>query len=201
MALIKCPDCGRDISDAAPVCLGCGRPIAAQGGVLPVAQPPEKKKSSPLAIGCLAVLVAFVALWVIGKIMSGGSSDRSVGTSLLTGSKETQAPTGPMLELIKSHWYTEYGYAIYEGQVKNISSQPLKNVEAVATFYDSNGQFITSSDALIDYNPILPGQISPFKVMKTENPAMKKASVEFKYLSGGSILYRDAEVTKPNKKK
>lgn len=26
MALIKCPDCGRDVSDVAPSCLGCGRP-------------------------------------------------------------------------------------------------------------------------------------------------------------------------------
>lgn len=29
MALIKCVDCGRDVSDAAPACPGCGRPIGA----------------------------------------------------------------------------------------------------------------------------------------------------------------------------
>jgi DNA-directed RNA polymerase subunit N (RpoN/RPB10) len=29
MALIKCADCGREVSDAASTCLGCGRPIAA----------------------------------------------------------------------------------------------------------------------------------------------------------------------------
>lgn len=27
MALITCPDCQRQISDAAPACLGCGRPM------------------------------------------------------------------------------------------------------------------------------------------------------------------------------
>lgn len=27
MALIKCPDCGKDISDMAPACIHCGRPI------------------------------------------------------------------------------------------------------------------------------------------------------------------------------
>jgi hypothetical protein len=26
MALVRCPDCGREISDAAPACVGCGRP-------------------------------------------------------------------------------------------------------------------------------------------------------------------------------
>ena len=35
MALVKCPDCGRDISDQAPACIGCGRPLAA------FASPPE----------------------------------------------------------------------------------------------------------------------------------------------------------------
>ena len=28
MALVKCPDCGRDISDLAPACVNCGRPMA-----------------------------------------------------------------------------------------------------------------------------------------------------------------------------
>ncbi|HEX8393041.1 MAG TPA: hypothetical protein VF665_11835 [Longimicrobium sp.] len=29
MALITCPDCGNSVSDAAPACIHCGRPIAA----------------------------------------------------------------------------------------------------------------------------------------------------------------------------
>ena len=28
MALIKCPDCGKEVSDKAPACPNCGRPIA-----------------------------------------------------------------------------------------------------------------------------------------------------------------------------
>lgn len=28
MPLIKCPDCSREISDQAPSCIGCGRPMA-----------------------------------------------------------------------------------------------------------------------------------------------------------------------------
>jgi len=38
VALIKCPDCGRDVSDLAPVCLGCGRPIAGALSQPPAAQ-------------------------------------------------------------------------------------------------------------------------------------------------------------------
>ena len=91
------------------------------------------------------------------------------------------------LELLNTSWSENYGYATYEGQVKNISSLKLENIQAVVTWYDGNGNMITSSSAMIEYNPILPGQASPFKVMKTYNPAMQKAGVEFSHLMGGTI--------------
>jgi len=94
--------------------------------------------------------------------------------------------------LINYTWQIDHGYAILEGQVKNVSDLPLKNVEAVGSFYDAKGGFITSSESLISYNPVLPGQTSPFKVMATENPVMKKAGVEFKKLIGGTIAFRIA---------
>jgi hypothetical protein len=75
--------------------------------------------------------------------------------------------------------------------VRNISDQPLRNVTAVATWMDNNGQFITSDNALIDYNPILPDQTSPFKTMSTTNPAMQRYRVEFKELMGGPIEMED----------
>lgn len=31
MAMIKCPECGRDISDAASACPGCGAPVRKAG--------------------------------------------------------------------------------------------------------------------------------------------------------------------------
>jgi hypothetical protein len=104
------------------------------------------------------------------------------------------------LELLKYTWHIEYGYAILEGQVKNISSEHLRNVNAAASFYDASGGFITSSHTLIDFNPVLPGQTSPFKVMTRQNPAMKKAGVEFKYLMGGTIPFREAESKRSTKR-
>jgi hypothetical protein len=94
----------------------------------------------------------------------------------------------PLL-LLSNKWRIEYGYAIMEGQVMNISGQRLENVEAVATFYDAKGEFVTSDNAVIDYNPILPGQKSSYKVTVACNPAMRKGGVEFKYLGGGSIPF------------
>lgn len=103
--------------------------------------------------------------------------------------EEAALRRGCDLELITWSLSTTAGgsYVEARGLVKNISDRSLRNVEAVANFYDKNGNFITSSSALIKFNPILAGQTSPFTVMETYNPAMKKASIQFKFLMGGTI--------------
>jgi hypothetical protein len=181
MALIKCPDCGKEVSDIAPSCPNCGRPSDTQHYNQVVSNSSEvygKKKSGKVWLIIIAIIFF---LWLIGRMCSPVSHDPT---------SDNSSDYSPKLELISSSWHTEYDYAIYEGRVKNISSQSLENVEAVASFFDNQGVFITSSSAIIEYNPILPGQISNFKVMKTLNPEMKKASIEFKSLLGGSIPHK-----------
>jgi hypothetical protein len=41
MPLINCPDCARQISDAAPVCLGCGRPMTRTASALEDSPPAD----------------------------------------------------------------------------------------------------------------------------------------------------------------
>ncbi len=36
MALIKCPDCGNEVSDKAPSCVKCGCPLATQNNEVSV---------------------------------------------------------------------------------------------------------------------------------------------------------------------
>jgi hypothetical protein len=43
MGLVTCPDCGKQISQLAPVCIGCGRPMAQSGSK----QPQEVPKTHP----------------------------------------------------------------------------------------------------------------------------------------------------------
>jgi hypothetical protein len=61
MALIHCRDCGRQVSDRAPTCPGCGGPIAATND-MPAAAP---KKRSKMKIGCGALIV-LLAIPVVG---------------------------------------------------------------------------------------------------------------------------------------
>lgn len=97
-------------------------------------------------------------------------------------------PTAPQLQVLdKEGVIGEHGFSQVEGRVKNLTGQSLRNVEAVVTWYTATGRFVTSDSAFIEFNPLLPGQISPFKVTTRTNPEMTSFSVEFKHLMGGTI--------------
>lgn len=168
MAEKKCPHCATMIPAEAKICPHC-----------------RKKQGTSMIVW---VIVGLIVLYAIGKIS--GTPQRS-SISDYSAQPAASAPAGPLLELQTWRWGENYSYATAEGSVKNISGRSLEHVTAVVQFYDKNGNFITSADALIDYNPILPNQISPFKVMATYNPEMKKAGVEFKYLMGGTIEHSE----------
>jgi zinc-ribbon domain len=61
MALIKCKECGNQISSDASACPNCGKPV---------------KKTSPAASGCLVVIIVIVVIAVVGQC-SGNSSTES----------------------------------------------------------------------------------------------------------------------------
>lgn len=69
MALTKCPDCGRDVSDAAPACPGCGRPIK-----------PPKDTEKKGGIGCGSLLVVMGILWLI--IILNSPRPQTVGSTI-----------------------------------------------------------------------------------------------------------------------
>ena len=86
MALINCPDCGKEVSDQAPACPGCGRPIASP----PVQPPPSapaapssKKKTSFAALGCLTILV-LGAIWLVSLVTPSKNRETSPPKSLQT---------------------------------------------------------------------------------------------------------------------
>jgi hypothetical protein len=73
MALIPCPDCGREISTQAPSCPHCGRPIVTGAPSPPRPSTAPTKKHTP-AITVLLIILGALALiggglWFLGWIM------------------------------------------------------------------------------------------------------------------------------------
>ncbi len=74
------------------------------------------------------------------------------------------ARSTPKLEVQNWKWdKASESYVQVVGDVKNISSNSLNGIFAVVHFYDKKGKLINSDATLIDYQPILSNQISPFK--------------------------------------
>ena len=179
MSLTTCKECGAQISTKADACPHCGA-----------------KRKKVTVIGCLGIIVlTFIVIGVIGTCASGpsGSTSNSPASAQVSTSTPAPAPDGPQLLLLDWNWHEESGFAIAEGQVKNVSSENLESVEAVVTYYTADKKFITTDSAIIEFNPILPGQTSAFKVMGTANPAMSSANVDFKKLMGGTISWKKKE--------
>ena len=101
------------------------------------------------------------------------------------------APASPLTLLSLRGSDTGAGFHTVEGQVRNTTDANLENVTAVVSWFTDDDTFITSDEALISYNPILPEQTSPFEVMTQTNPAMSRFRVEFKTLFGGTLRHED----------
>lgn len=75
MALIKCPECDKEISDKASVCPSCGCPIHKGGdenGSNLVVVKPKSKQLFLIVCVCIAILLAVVIGVVVGKKVKSG---------------------------------------------------------------------------------------------------------------------------------
>lgn len=72
MALLKCIDCGREVSDAAPACPGCGRPAYRLPPAYPPMQAGRGSGKGAVAIGAILCIVGF-PLVLMGQFTIGGA--------------------------------------------------------------------------------------------------------------------------------
>lgn len=91
MALLTCPDCQGKVSDAAPTCPHCGRPMKAA----PVA-PPRGKAVAPAkqTSGCAKVAAGFIGLIVL-LVIIGNNSDKPAQDKAPTAQPASGAAPAP----------------------------------------------------------------------------------------------------------
>jgi hypothetical protein len=179
----KCPFCAEESPEAAVVCRHCSRDLKSPASQAELVAPKkETRVFSWIVAGCFGLM--FIG-WL-------ASHANATPTSASPAPSAAAVPAPPQLEILSSRGYkSSDSYFSVEGQVKNVSSEPLKHVAVVATWFDRNDTFIRTNSALIDHDPILPGQTSPFKTISRSNPEMSKFSLEFKRLAGGTIRTED----------
>lgn len=63
-----------------------------------------------------------------------------------------------------SGYINDYGYFYVIGEVKNVGSTPVKDVNVTAVFYDLNGEIVALGYGITTIDTILPGRKSPFEI-------------------------------------
>lgn len=121
----------------------------------------------------------------------GSTSATAASTPRSTSTPTATAATGEKLALLSASCTSSVGYSRCSGSVKNLTDKPMRSVAVVISWVDANGVIQTADDSLIDYNPILPGQESPWDTIGQDNPALTRFRVSFKELLGGTISMRD----------
>lgn len=129
MALIKCPECGKDISDSTPSCPHCGYQLNIKKEI--VNEPPitgGKQKPKKKGGGCLAAIIVFVMLcFFVGFVNKDTvtSKQASVGFDKSSAQKYDENVWNVLLQIVKAH----------NSLVKGMDSYTAGNVTEL-DFYD-----------------------------------------------------------------
>lgn len=195
MALIKCPECGKEVSDSAQNCPGCGYPLIASETTenndnslknstqvnIPI-QPTKKKKSGCL-VGCLTAVVIFILFIAIIAVIGGNSTSDSTKTDMPTtevaketGAAETTETEATSvaeteakkekLEIISYENLNEGSLRYVTGQVKNNTDKNYSYVQIEIKMYKDD---VVLGTALDNMNNLGPEETWQFKALITDN--------------------------------
>ncbi len=142
----------------------------------------------------IKIVLSLIAIGIVSAttntdaLTNNASSSASTTTSTTTKPVEQETKQEQaQLEIQSTSSSRQYSFLEVTGEVKNITDKKMDNIQVVVSFYDVEGNFIKDGTAIIEYNPILAGQTSPFTVIETDNPAIENWTITFKKLFGGTI--------------
>lgn len=196
-AMSFCSKCGQKLAEQEKFCPGCGQAVNLADAPIGALPPIKEKPKSPAISGCLSTIIIIAVIYFIGTCNkqepTHTDSDNTPTFSTQPSAPAPSAPasTEPKLKKGSENFRFEDGYCIVDGEVTNISSDKISDVEAVTTFYDKAGNVVKTTDALIKYNPITAGQTSPYETMDTENPVIKTEKTTFASIGGEAIPFKD----------
>ena len=142
---------------------------------------------------CITLTIIIFVACLINRL----SPAPSVASSPAAVTATTQTPDAPQLAVLAQQCrrISEH-YMQCDGEVKNLTSSPIQYVKAFVSYYDKQQTFVTSDGALITFNPLMPGQQSPFKILTPYHPHLAQFSISFTTLWGHPITAQDQKATK-----
>jgi hypothetical protein len=81
------------------------------------------------------------------------------------------------------------------GEIKNLTREPLTNLQVVSTWFDRQGQPIDEHVDFVDVKQVMPGAISTFRSVVRARPEMATFRLEFHSDRGTRLLAQDSSQT------
>lgn len=172
MALIKCPECGKEVSDKATKCIHCGNPFNVSINTFEAKAPPVQAKKNRTVVKILVwIFVAFVLLAVIITLLSPkDDSPASIPSQNETSATPTSvspspSPTIEYIEITATELiiaYDENEIAAdnkyknqmlkVSGTVGSIGKDILLDTPYVTLKYEGEGYIFSSAQFFFDKN-------------------------------------------------
>lgn len=206
MALIKCPECGKEISNRSGKCIYCGCPINYLEGIKPVVGKTDttvenntntnaiieqierkNKNKKTILIVIISLIILIVILAVSGIFGSSKSSYKSSSSSKSTSSSSYSMShdTYSLLYLRISNVQVKHSsnYAYITGTISNTGTYQIKFVKVKAVCKDSLGSVVdTDWTYAVDSSWLDPGESKNFEMMvKDESKKITSAVVTILY--------------------
>lgn len=157
--LVKCPVCGREVSERAEACPGCGDPTAQRYGH-------SKAVSKPRGFFWWIGLIFVVLLvWQCARLLPSSSSSTAASYDTPAASSPSPAPSY-FLKVIDTSCGEKGSYVTAEVTVQNVGTIAIPYAKAFFQFKDEAGQVVGTDDTYFSPTDIPPGSTASADVMK-----------------------------------
>lgn len=206
-----CLVCAHQLEESARRCPQCGRP---RPGALPeYMNVPWQRAATYIGVISGVLFVCLILLLAANKptelspaeisqpsaAESPATTESSSAPIKSSAGKETPGATEGGKGLVVNSWNCtterDSDYVTIRGEIKNASDASIKGLWIVVTLRTADGTFVTSDDGLPEYQTILPGQTSPFRLLIGHNPLVRTADLSFKNDDGVMVEFSGARST------
>lgn len=151
----------------------------------------------PLALLSVLAIAAVTTLWgpipPVAKARQPASPAASPALPIALSDAPAAVTPQPdyRLALLSSSVKLEGDRATFEGLVENLTDLPVHGLLAVVTLYGPDNLPIAARDALVDRDPLPPGESCSWRVTAKLTTETSRSSVEFRGWHVGSFSTRD----------